>query len=144
VVSRLTKSWQDDCPAFARRSLAGVDYVYVWVDGVHFNVCLEEERLDQGAALLGAPRSQRRRRLAQVGPARCSLGLAEIRDAEDRAHAEDAVRAFADEFGANWPKALAKITDKIDALLAFCDFPAEHWIHLKTNELDQECGNRPS
>jgi transposase-like protein len=42
------------------------------------------------------------------------------------------VRAFADEFGAKWPKAVAKITDKTEALLAFYDFPAEHWVHLKT------------
>jgi transposase-like protein len=58
--------------------------------------------------------------------------LAEIRDAEDRAHAEAAIKAFADDFGAKWPKAVAKITDKPDALLCFFDFPAEHWIHLKT------------
>src|SRR5581483_1168333 len=58
--------------------------------------------------------------------------LAEIRDAEDRSHAEAAIKAFADDFGAKWPKAVAKITDKPDALLCFFDFPAEHWIHLKT------------
>ena len=58
--------------------------------------------------------------------------LAEIRDAEDKAHAEAAVKAFADEFEAKWPKAVAKITDKPDALLAFYDMPAEHWVHLKT------------
>ena len=58
--------------------------------------------------------------------------LAEIRDAEDRAHAEAAIKVFADEFGVKWPKAVAKITDKPDALLCFFDFPAEHWIHLKT------------
>jgi transposase-like protein len=58
--------------------------------------------------------------------------LAEIRDAEDKAHAEAAVKAFADEFKAKWPKAVAKITDKPDALLAFYDMPAEHWVHLKT------------
>jgi transposase-like protein len=58
--------------------------------------------------------------------------LAEIRDAEDRAHAEAAITAFADEFGVKWPKAVAKITDKPNALLCFFDFPAEHWIHLKT------------
>jgi len=58
--------------------------------------------------------------------------LAEIRDAEDKAHAEAAIKAFADEFEAKWPKAVAKITDKPDALLAFYDMPAEHWIHLKT------------
>jgi hypothetical protein len=30
--------------AFARLDLSGVDYVYVWVDGIHFNVRLEEDR----------------------------------------------------------------------------------------------------
>jgi transposase-like protein len=58
--------------------------------------------------------------------------LAEIRDAEDRQHAEVAVRAFADAFAAKWPKAVAKITDDKAELLAFFDFPAEHWVHLKT------------
>jgi len=58
--------------------------------------------------------------------------LAEIRDAEDRAHAEAAIKSFAEAFGAKWPKAVAKVTDKPDALLCFFDFPAEHWIHLKT------------
>ena len=32
----------------------------------------------------------------------------------------------------NWPKAAAKITDDQEELLAFYDFPAEHWIHLRT------------
>jgi transposase-like protein len=58
--------------------------------------------------------------------------LAEIRDAEDRAHAVTAINAFATEFGAKWPKAVAKIVDDVEPLLAFYDFPAEHWIHLKT------------
>ena len=58
--------------------------------------------------------------------------LAEIRDAEDRRHAEVAIKAFADAFGVKWPKAVAKITDDQDELLAFFDFPAEHWVHLKT------------
>jgi transposase-like protein len=34
--------------------------------------------------------------------------------------------------GATYPKALAKITDDCDRLLAFSDFPAEHWVHLGT------------
>jgi putative transposase len=59
--------------------------------------------------------------------------LAEIRDAEDRAHAEAAITAFADGFGAKWPKAVAKITGDAEVLLAFFDFPAEHWTHLKTS-----------
>ena len=58
--------------------------------------------------------------------------LAEIRDAEDREHAVAAIDVFAREFGAKWPKAVAKIVDDTEALLAFFDFPAEHWIHLKT------------
>jgi putative transposase len=58
--------------------------------------------------------------------------LGEMRDAEDRAHSEAAIKAFAEEFGVKWPKAVAKITDKPDALLCFFDFPAEHRIHLKT------------
>ncbi len=58
--------------------------------------------------------------------------VAEIRDAEDRDHAEAAAKAFAGEFGAKWPKAVAKITDDLEPLLAFYDFPAEHWLHLKT------------
>jgi len=58
--------------------------------------------------------------------------LAEIRDAEDRSHAVTAIAAFAAEFGAKWPKAVAKIVDDAEPLLAFYDFPAEHWIHLKT------------
>src|SRR3712207_347481 len=58
--------------------------------------------------------------------------LAEIWNAEDRAHALDAVSAFKAAYGAKFPKAVAKITDDLDELLAFYDYPAEHWIHLRT------------
>jgi transposase-like protein len=58
--------------------------------------------------------------------------LAEIRDAEDREHAVAAADAFAREYGAKWPKAVAKIVDDLEVLVTFFDFPAEHWIHLKT------------
>jgi putative transposase len=58
--------------------------------------------------------------------------LAEIRDAEDREHARDAAEAFDNEFRAKWPKAADKIRDDLDQLLCFFDFPAEHWVHLKT------------
>src|SRR5215211_4490634 len=198
VITRLTKSWQDERERFANRSLADVDYVYCWADGVHFNVGLEEERLcclvivgvraDGTKELVAIADGYRestgswqdllrdcKRRgmrapvvmvgdgalgmwaaLRDVFPAtreqRCWVhvvanvlsalpksvhpaarrALAEIRDAEDRWHAEAAVKAFAEEFGAKWPKAVAKIIDKPDALLCFFDFPAEHWIHLKT------------
>ena len=59
--------------------------------------------------------------------------LAQIRDAEDREHAEKAVTGFAAAYKAKYPKAVAKITDDQEQLLAFFDFPAEHWIHLKTS-----------
>ncbi len=58
--------------------------------------------------------------------------LAEIYNAEDREHALAAVRVFAADYGAKFPKAVAKITDQLDVLLAFYDYPAEHWIHLRT------------
>ncbi|WP_420079601.1 IS256 family transposase (plasmid) [Streptomyces sp. JL4002] len=58
--------------------------------------------------------------------------LREIYNAEDCAHAEKAVTVFEKAYGAKWPKATAKITGEVDELLAFYDFPAEHWIHLRT------------
>ena len=45
TITRLTTEWQDEQRAFMNRDLTGSDYVYVWVDGVHFNVRLEEARL---------------------------------------------------------------------------------------------------
>ncbi len=198
VVQRLTTSWQEEQKAFSSRSLAGVDYVYIWVDGIHFNVRLGEERLcclvvvgvradghkelvaiedgyrestDSWACLLrDLKRRGMRAPVLAVGDGalgfwaavrdvfpetteqRCWFhvaanvlnalpksvqgaarrALSEIRDAEDRSHAEAAIRAFSDEFGAKWPKAVQKITDKPEALLAFFDLPAEHWVHLKT------------
>ena len=59
-------------------------------------------------------------------------GSAEIWNAEDRAHALDAVASFKAAYGAKFAKAVAKITDDVEVLLAFYDFPAEHWIHLRT------------
>ena len=58
--------------------------------------------------------------------------LAEIWQAEDKDHAFAAVKAFEAAYGARWPKATAKITDDVDVLLAFYDYPAELWIHLRT------------
>ena len=58
--------------------------------------------------------------------------LAEIYNAEDNDHALKAVKAFEADYGAKWPKAIAKITERTDVLLAFYNYPAEHWIHLRT------------
>jgi transposase-like protein len=198
VVTRLTKSWQEERERFADRSLADVDFVYCWADGVHFNVRLAEERLcclvivgvraDGTKELVAIADGHRestgswadllrdgKRRgmrapvvmvgdgalgmwsaLGEVFPEtrhqRCWVhkvanvlsalpksvhpsarrALAEIRDAEDRGHAEAAIKSFANDFGAKWPKAVAKIVDDAEVLLTFFDFPAEHWLHLKT------------
>jgi transposase-like protein len=58
--------------------------------------------------------------------------LAEIYNAEDKDHARAAAKVFEAAYAAKWPKAAAKITDDLDVLLAFYDYPAEHWIHLRT------------
>ena len=198
VITRLTAQWQDEARRFAQRDLSDRDYVYVWVDGVHFNIRLDEARLcclvmvgvrtdgtkelvavadglrestESWADLL---RDLRRRgmrapvvavgdgalgfwaALGQVWPKtrtqRCWVHkvanvlnalpksmhptakrmLAEIRDAEDRDHARAAAKRFDVEFGPKWPKAADKIRDDLDVLLTFYDFPAEHWLHLKT------------
>jgi putative transposase len=199
VVTRLTRAWQDEAERFSTRSLADRDYVYIWADGVHFNVRLDESRLcalvivgvradgtkelvaicdgerESTESWADVMRGLRRRgmtapvvavgdgalgfwsALRDVFPAtkeqRCWVhkaknvlnvlpksaqpgaraALAEIRDAADRAHALAAIQAFRRDFQAKWPKAVAKIVDDTDVLLAFFDFPAEHWIHLKTS-----------
>jgi transposase-like protein len=52
--------------------------------------------------------------------------LAEIWNAEDKRHALDAVTAFKALYGAKFPKAVAKITDDVEELLAFYDYPAQN------------------
>jgi len=58
--------------------------------------------------------------------------LREVRDAPDRATAEIAITIFVDKYGAKYPKAADCLTKDREALLAFFDFPAEHWDHLRT------------
>ena len=58
--------------------------------------------------------------------------LHEIRMAPTRAQAVAAFDQFLKTYRAKYPKAADKLTRDRDALLAFYDFPAEHWIHLKT------------
>jgi len=198
TVTRLTAQWQDDAQAFGKRSLADTDYVYMWVDGIHLKVRLEQDKVcllvmigvrtdgrkelialadgfrESTEAWADLLRSCKRRGMAapvlavgdgalgfwkavrEVFPdtkeQRCwfhvggnvlaalpksahpgaKAALAEIYNAEDREHAVKAAKAFEDLYGAKWPKATAKITDHLDVLLAFYDYPAEHWIHLRT------------
>jgi transposase-like protein len=198
TITRLTETWKSEARAFGERDLTGVDYVYLWADGIHVNVRLDETKLcllvligvradgrkelvaladgyreatESWADLL---RDAKRRgmhapvlaigdgalgfwgALREVFPdtaeQRCwfhkisnvlaalpksahpgaKKALAEIWNAEDKAHALDAVKAFEAAYGAKFPKAVAKITDDLAQLLAFYDYPAEHWVHLRT------------
>jgi putative transposase len=61
------------------------------------------------------------------------VDLREIYGAPTRAAAEAAIDVFADKYGAKYDKAVACLTKDREALLAFFDFPAEHWDHLRTS-----------
>jgi transposase-like protein len=198
AITRLTETWKAEQRAFAERDLSGVDCVYLWADGIHVNIRLEEHKLcllvmigvradgrkelialadgyresaESWADLLRdcARRGMRAPVLAvgdgalgfwgalrEVFPeareGRCwfrktanvlaalpksahpaaKKALAEIWGAEDKDRALAAVKAFEAAYGAKFPKAVAKITDGLDELLAFYDYPAEHWVHLRT------------
>jgi transposase-like protein len=198
TIGRLTTQWQDDARAFNARSLADVDYVYLWVDGIHLKVRLAQDKVcllvmigvradgtkelvaladgfressESWADLLrDCKRRGMRAPVLAVGDGalgfwkairdvfpetteqRCwwhkignvlaalpksahpgaKKALAEIYNAENKTQAIKAANAFADAYGTKWPKAAAKITDDLDVLLAFYDYPAEHWIHLRT------------
>jgi len=58
--------------------------------------------------------------------------LREVRDAPERATAETAIAVFAEKYGAKYPKAVECLAKDREVLLAFFDFPAEHWDHLRT------------
>ena len=107
TVSRLSEAWQVEHERWRRRSLAAVDYVYLWADGVHFNVRLEEDRL-------------------------CCLVLVGVRPdgRKELVAVQDGYREDTQSW--QWPKATAKVTGDLERLLAFHDFPAEHHVHLRT------------
>ena len=58
--------------------------------------------------------------------------LREIWQAETRAAAAAAMDTFAEKYGAKYEKAVSCLTKDREALLAFYNFPAEHWDHLRT------------
>jgi putative transposase len=151
TVTRLTTQWQADHAAFQDRDLSQTDYVYIWVDGIHLRIRLDAPVLAVGDGALGFWKA-----LREVFPTtreqRCWVhktanildvlpksaqpatkkALQDIYNAEDREHAEEAVKTFAKLYKAKFPKAVAKVTDDQDVLLEFYDYPAEHWIHLRT------------
>ncbi|WP_328334068.1 IS256 family transposase [Streptomyces sp. NBC_00455] len=198
TVTRLTQQWQADHAAFGERDLSATDYVYVWADGIHLRIRLDQakaavlvlmgvradgakeliamadgyrESSESWASLLrDCQRRGMRAPVLAVGDGalgfwkainevfpetrhqRCWVhktanvldslptsaqpaakkAIQDIYNAEDREHAAKAVAAFARQYGAKFPKAVKKIVEDEAELLAFYDFPAEHWIHLRT------------
>jgi putative transposase len=59
--------------------------------------------------------------------------LREVHGAPTRAAAAAAIDIFAQKYGAKYPRAVECLTKDREALLAFFDFPAEHWDHLRTS-----------
>ena len=65
---------------------------------------------------------------------RAKAAIHEITEAENKKEAERAIEEFAGEFGGKWPKAVSKIIDEKEALLAFYDYPGPA---LEASEDDQ-------
>lgn len=66
---------------------------------------------------------------------KAKAGLHEIWMAETRAQAHSAFDLFAQSFQAKYPKATECLAKDRQALLAFYDFPAEHWVHIRTSNV---------
>jgi putative transposase len=82
--------------------------------------------------LLVAQAGQCSCRAAEVGASGRDAAMREIYNAEDIDHAQVAIKAFEVDYGAKYPKAVAKIVENADVLLEFYRYPAQHWIHLRT------------
>ena len=180
TITRLTAQWQDEAKTFQDRDLSGTDYVYLWVDGIHLKVRLEQEKLcllvmigvrsdgrkelvaltdgyrESTESWADVLRGCRRRGMTapvlavgdgalgfwkamrEVFPAtreqRCWFhrqsnvlaalpksahpgaiaAMREIYNAEDIDKAHVAIKAFEIDYGAKYPKAVAKIVDDAD------------------------------
>lgn len=64
---------------------------------------------------------------------KAKAALHEIWMAETKAQAHTAFEQFVAAFGAKYPKAVECLVKDRETLLAFYDFPAEHWIHIRTS-----------
>jgi len=201
-IVRLKESWQQEWKAWNQRSLQEKRYVYLWADGIHFNIRLEDPgnnkqcilvlmgatedgrkeliaisdgyrestqswrelllavkqqglstdpKLATGDGALGfwaalreiypATREQRcwvhktanvLNKLPKSVQAKAKPMLQEIWMAETRHQADKAFDLFVRSFEAKYPKAVDCLVKDRDVLLSFYDFPAEHWVHLRT------------
>ena len=73
--------------------------------------------------------------LPKSGQAKAKQGLHEIWMAETRANAERAFDEWLERYDDKYPKATACLARDRDELLAFYDFPAAHWMHLRTTNV---------
>jgi putative transposase len=67
--------------------------------------------------------------------AKAKVALHEIMRAETRKAAEEAIARFEADYEAKYPKAVASLRRDEELLLTFFDFPAEHWLHLRTGNV---------
>jgi transposase-like protein len=199
-VVRMKEIWQGEYEDFSRRSLEGKRYVYLWADGIYFNIRLTDDRpcvlvlmgaLEDGTkeliAMIDGERESAQswlellidarsrglveapmlatgdgalgfwKALRQVYPStrhqRCwvhktanvlnKLPRGQQVSAKNILHEiwmsatkEDAIKAmekFAATYQAKYPKAVECLLKDKEELLAFYDFPAEHWQHLRTS-----------
>lgn len=199
TISRLKEVWSEELKEWKQRSLKGKEYVYLWVDGIHFGARMEDasqcmlviigatkngdkelltivdgyreseqswlEALNElkrlglknapklaigdGALgfwkalpqVFGDTRWQRcwmhktgnvLDKLPKHIQARAKENLHQIWMAETKENAEKAFNHFVESYEAKYPKAAECLSKDRDVLLTFYDFPAEHWIHLRT------------
>lgn len=202
TVARLIQSWQDEHAEWSRRSLAGKHYVYVWADGIYFNVRLEDQANAKQCilVLMGAtvdgkkeliavqdgfreseqswmellhdlkrrgltidpklaiadgalgfwaamrkawPTTREQRcwvhktanvlnKLPKSMQSKAKQRLHDIWQAPTREAAEQAFDSFIQDYQAKYPKAVECLAKDREQLLTFYDFPAEHWLHLRT------------
>ena len=202
TVNRLTTIWQHEQAQWAKRDLSDKQYVYVWADGIHLNIRLEEAPGNKQCilVLMGATADGKKELIAvedghreseqswksmlldlksrglmmdpKLAIADGALGFwtamrkvwtntKEQRcwvhktanvlknlpktlhsQAKDKLHAiwmapgrDEASQAFdlfIQTYEAKYPKATQCLTKDRDELLTFYDFPAEHWVHLRT------------
>jgi len=199
TITRLKSVWEEEYQQWSSRSLEGKEYVYVWADGIHTNIRLEEDR-QCILVLIGAAKDGQKeliamtdghresaqswselllevkrrglvvdpklaigdgalgfwKAVAEVFPAtkeqRCWVHktanildklpkgkqakakslIHEIWMSETKAEATTAFDAFLETYQAKYPKATDCLAKDREELLAFYDFPAEHWRHLRT------------
>jgi transposase-like protein len=199
TVSRLKDAWSEELKEWQQRSLKGKEYVYFWVDGIHFGARLEDasqcmlviigatkhgtkelialvdgyreseqswlEALNDlkrrglkaapkiavgdGALgfwkalpqVFGETRWQRcwmhktgnvLDKLPKAIQGRAKQNLHQIWMAETKSEAEKAFDHFIESYESKYPKATECLAKDRDVLLTFYDFPAEHWVHLRT------------